>query len=858
MTVVCKQYGKNHWSGRCVEEHSGMSYLLELDDKCNMIVVDAIRNFLLYAWNKLAAAVSANQSQLKKFTDASSFEEQVHVLLETLSHKPGVTIREAVYEIVRELSRLGDENEGKSEVLAQESKLEGSKAFSQHLDEQALTLYNEALRLCPSCSPNLPLLYANRSAVLFHMGRFEECLEDIDRALKKQYPDHLQHKVLVRRAQCLQSLGRRSEALTAAGEARTLCESLAPAKSRDSYFSTLEALEGLDVTLRDSKTKSSDVIGRTSDMSAESLVCSGEKLASLSDLHKEMTSAVQDFNVQAKKYKLLDGPNPDINFMSDALVMRENASEGRHVVSKRTIPAGSTLFVERPFAYMLLPKHLSSYCYNCITSLTTVPIPCLNCRIVVFCTEACRDAAQSWHRLDCCRLTLTSAGGMAQLALRAVAVAGWRVCSVVMKEGHEAVAKEQYNKYTPIARYRALYRLVHHIDQTPVEEKIQYCLASIILATALQNKLESLNRGGANKQHKQNRSNNKQLPEGWGSLEQVAALLYRHIGQLVCNGYAIYQVLSQPLPRVGKEPRESEISCAIESLSQERIASAIFATASLMNHSCKPSTINSYVGNLLVIRNVEELAPGDQVYSCYGPYYCRHSRSERRSLLQQQYHFTCTCLPCTDPTYLRAEKQWCGMKCEPCGGLATYGDPDSSTAIAGDSEAGDEPLICLDCGNKCFPSTRFREMCTKAQKLHSEGMANLEKECDVEKAVRHLQEAVRLGAQVYGEDNEFLGSLRDSYAWALSVQGSYEDSARVLKQHLGTVERRYGNSSVELGHELVKYHSILRQKCIKIIGNTSAGEKLSLREMYAVESRYSSIFTKVYGEDWEALINVQI
>ncbi|KAF2351163.1 hypothetical protein FHG87_018081 [Trinorchestia longiramus] len=37
---------------KCVEEDSGMRYLVGLDEECNMTVVDAMKDFLVYAWNK--------------------------------------------------------------------------------------------------------------------------------------------------------------------------------------------------------------------------------------------------------------------------------------------------------------------------------------------------------------------------------------------------------------------------------------------------------------------------------------------------------------------------------------------------------------------------------------------------------------------------------------------------------------------------------------------------------------------------------------------------------------------------------------------------------------------------------------
>ncbi|KAF2346027.1 hypothetical protein FHG87_023218 [Trinorchestia longiramus] len=47
-----REVGENQWNARCVEEDSGMRYLVGLDEECNITVVDAMKNFLVHAWNK--------------------------------------------------------------------------------------------------------------------------------------------------------------------------------------------------------------------------------------------------------------------------------------------------------------------------------------------------------------------------------------------------------------------------------------------------------------------------------------------------------------------------------------------------------------------------------------------------------------------------------------------------------------------------------------------------------------------------------------------------------------------------------------------------------------------------------------
>ncbi|KAF2354348.1 hypothetical protein FHG87_014893 [Trinorchestia longiramus] len=52
MDVVHEQCGENGWNARCGEEESGMRYLVGLDEECNMTFVDAMKDFLVHAWNK--------------------------------------------------------------------------------------------------------------------------------------------------------------------------------------------------------------------------------------------------------------------------------------------------------------------------------------------------------------------------------------------------------------------------------------------------------------------------------------------------------------------------------------------------------------------------------------------------------------------------------------------------------------------------------------------------------------------------------------------------------------------------------------------------------------------------------------
>ena len=59
-------------------------------------------------------------------------------------------------------------------------------------------MQTRGLLAAPEGSPVLSVLFANRSATLFKMSRFSDCVSDIEEALRFGYPDNLHYKVAER------------------------------------------------------------------------------------------------------------------------------------------------------------------------------------------------------------------------------------------------------------------------------------------------------------------------------------------------------------------------------------------------------------------------------------------------------------------------------------------------------------------------------------------------------------------------------------------------------------------------------------------------------------------------------------
>ncbi|XP_044253160.1 uncharacterized protein LOC123004111 [Tribolium madens] len=91
----------------------------------------------------------------------------------------------------------------KCDLMANQFKLLGNVHFAEGDYKRALKLYTRAI-MGAKGQEMLAVCYANRSAVLFKLGLYEECLVDIERALSNNYPNRLKPKLVSRRAKALE------------------------------------------------------------------------------------------------------------------------------------------------------------------------------------------------------------------------------------------------------------------------------------------------------------------------------------------------------------------------------------------------------------------------------------------------------------------------------------------------------------------------------------------------------------------------------------------------------------------------------------------------------------------------------
>ncbi|XP_023931505.1 SET and MYND domain-containing protein 4 [Lingula anatina] len=637
-------------------------------------------------------------------------------------------------------------------------------------------------------SPELALGYANRSAVLYHMGKYEACLNDINRALDNGYPQNLIYKLLYRKAQCHCALNRKLEAQTAIEATKEAIASLGP----------------------------SELTCKRKDTIVNDLLLLNKKVDKISDL----CSAAPPVS---EWLPLSHGPNPVILQASAAVGWKYNEKQGRYLVANQSIAAGDTLIVEKPYAAVLLPDQYDTHCHHCFTKLLG-SVPCQQCVEVQYCSEECRDASwDSYHCIECPYLEIMHSIGIGHLSFRVVLVSGLqkllafrrsrsRICSP-----SEAGLSENGSYGTD---YETVYHLMTHSEHMQPEDLFHYALTATLLLKCLKKSnffmkdgqsknlyknqtnhenVESLStltleksmndcsaysaKNEADGRPAQDLSNTRQATEITSDDEvYIGGLLLRHVLQLICNAHAITELQTSSL----------STESLVDSLSQVRIATAIYPTASLMNHSCDPTIISSFQNDILIVKATKDVEKGEEIFNCYGPNCRRMPWAERQKCLKEQYFFECTCTACTKD--VAKEEKFKALKCPSCAGPLTFSKP---THL----------FSCVQCGQQTH-ATEQLQGAVLARELFVQGIVQLE-QGNYSEALPKLKDCYKLRSEVLYKYNQDLSEVCDQLARCHASQGKFLEASKYLTRSVESTEVLYGVNSIELANELQKYAEVL-------------------------------------------------
>lgn len=494
----------------------------------------------------------------------------------------------------------------KSTASARTARCEGNELFKAKKFEAALQAYTKCVASAPGEEGSeLSLAFANRSACLFHMNRFEACLQDISYALHCGYPSELCYKLHFRAGKCLMAQGEIECAINSFDDARM---SLGKAQLDEKH----------------AKLWIADIDKSLSECEGLYTAKNGD---SASAKEKQKTTAILP---EAPK---LSATNPVYQSLAKVCSVEHSTSKGRHIVALEDIAPGDVILVEKPYASVLLPQNWLTHCHNCLCRCIA-PIPCLYCRDALFCSVSCRQQAwHSYHEAECGILNIISVSGIGKFGYLAV-----RTVVLAKKGGllKRLPTNESCLAHGQSSEYERIYNLVAHTDDRSAHDVFKRSLMAMFLLKCL---------------------TMTEFCDGSKEVEVtlVGGHLLHHLQMLPCNAHEISELRLD--------------TTAVATSEQHEIGAGIYANLSLFNHSCDPSVTRNFCGTKCVMRAIKTVRKGEEVCDNYGALYAVQCKEDRQAKLQKQYYFTCSCTPCTQnwPQYMDLLKsdspQW---KCSKC------------------------------------------------------------------------------------------------------------------------------------------------------------------------------------------------
>ncbi|XP_074466537.1 SET and MYND domain-containing protein 4 isoform X2 [Sebastes fasciatus] len=652
----------------------------------------------------------------------------------------------------------------------------GNSSFKTKDYTAASLHYSKGICFAPRSSEQLSLCYANRSAALYHLQHYQESLDDIDKALKNSYPSHLLHKLEDRRTQCLKHLS--------VGQ-----------KAKEDHHNP----------------------------------------ASNSHIYPDRVNRA---SVGPLKFGMR--PQAAVGFSPE---------KGRHLVAAERIAAGEVILHDRPYSCVLIPgmeevkgkggrqdaekgvllgvEHRR--CHRCLTE-TLCPVPCKGCSYSRYCSTSCqRDAWEEHHRWECpLGADLMAMGVMEQLALRVTLKAGLKNIQMARDPIRDEHAKSEPscpNGESGDSRqpdpctsyygdsYPSVFHLRHHLNRHSPGVRF---LCAVTVAT-LYLKLSKAGPPPTSWDLSRPSGANGQPPDKQGDIADWSSELWllgsavlRHVLQLRCNAQAIVTLQDT-----------GAANSPVQSSREIRIATAIFPTLSLLNHSCCPNTglvfstgtsLSADVGEsvaecgsmargvTVTVRAAKVITPGKEILHCYGPHNSRMATQERQRLLQEQYYFLCQCEACT----LQQQQQQ---------------QEEEEEGSEGSLQSG---FLCGKCkGSLKVGIHKVGFLCSQPSCGHrmssSEVSQSLQEiRVDLEKAVELMErerpdEALKLLRKTQSQSELFLavthpvqGELEDATARAYATMGDWNNAASHLERSAVAICSQYGEDSIELGRQLFK------------------------------------------------------
>jgi hypothetical protein len=361
-------------------------------------------------------------------------------------------------------------------------------------------------------------------------------------------------------------------------------------------------------------------------------------------------------NIENLKKDILN--EDEINQISSSVDIKFSSTKGRHCIANKNIDLGETIFVEEPYAAILLPEFISQYCKFCFKKMVeTNEIDlfkynniefCFQCTTVLYCSIECKKADLHTHKFECKIIkSILHNLGIAHLAYEILIKTDM---NLIKKYARDEIDFDEENLINQIdyrkfdnseLSYHQVFSLMTHESDTHVDDLFKYTLTSILLGEHYLNVEPAFNKSEM--------------------LCMISSLILRHLLQTICNAHAITQLRDNDITSNQTMTYDRE---------QIRYATAIYPRVSLLNHSCDSNILSSFRqdSKKIIIKASRKINKNDEIFNCYGPHYLKMNLFSRQQSLIEQYKFKCDCSACINQmnSLNSNENNSLGLRCLKC------------------------------------------------------------------------------------------------------------------------------------------------------------------------------------------------
>ncbi|KAI2807964.1 hypothetical protein BLOT_005905 [Blomia tropicalis] len=671
--------------------------------------------------------------------------------------------REELLEVLDEI--LTDDVElgsAKDETKAKIYRERGNSAYMLKDFHKAFDCYSSAILHSPinNESSELALAFGNRSAVFFELGKWENCLMDIDFAMSNGYQSYKKdRKLYFRKIECLIALNRFNEA-------RSVLENLP--EQQDLNLNSFE-----DCRIKKFRLQ---------------LNC--EQVSSL----KNENASKIDLNSLNSVISQLQNFKPSKNFpsISSKLEIKYNEALEAHLVVKEDINPGELIIIEPPNASVLMKNSEHSYCHHCHVnvkcnkeSMTFFPkVGCDHCTNVIFCSPNCRTMAQKYHKFECLILPILHKMYKGHIAFRLLVTTKIetirKVVEAYNKKQTPLISRESENDFS---HYMQIYQLVCS-DTFDQDDLVYFTITAGFLA-----RLAS---------YSSYISKNSEL--------FIGGVFLRHMLQLVTNlGFN----LKIENPSIFDYNITKKLYCNTK---VEHISAGVFPMTSLLQSSCKPNVFCDTVhGSLSIIIATKEIPLGSNIYSSHDEKLDLNYKERSSEVLKPSYE-KCTCQRCElelkdgfEEYYpiLCSEKR-CKEKKLP------LTRPNSK----------ENYFLCPNCKHKFTKVQiwkKYREIQSCFEQINSQ-IKSL-KEPEYGSIVPPQFNKIKIELQVLEEmvcnDQSYeLGILYDKMCQFYHKMGNWEESIFYLNKYMAYIKKSFGSCSTEYCNLLARLCGFYKLLCL--------------------------------------------